>query len=1083
MSDSDAMTAERGSEFLREVRLGLVLYGGVSLAIYLNGTTNELYRAVRGRGVYFLIKHLLGADITVDVASGASAGGINGIFLSFALANGREFGTCAELWRRDGDLGTLLRRIESGSVPSVLDSDHYRNLLENGFRVMWENESRPTEPERPSATRELDLFVTGTNFYGRYSLAVDSSGRLIETKQHRTVFLLKHRERTGSKCQLDPRRNAYGRWDVARGMSEDDLDGMPEVPVKPPSPNPGLRALAKLAQITSCFPGAFAAVHVDAAREGDGTTSGDADQKLKVWGQLPIGEHYFVDGGVLDNKPFTTTLDAIFHRTADRRVCRHMLYLEPDPERFSKERQQQIDALGRLKRPTFIESVIDSMTRLPSYESIADDLARIAEHNGTIQRFDELVEGLGKTGGGASTRTYHSARLLALGERVNSELAEALASVEFVPARGDRRETTRLSAQAIEQVLRGLTGVIQNFPQSEIAELLRKVDVDFYIRRLLALAYVLESRLDGKSEERKLWRYVNQELQWLEVVRAAMERVAVPPWVWRGGAGFDETVASVDPKALWQEIERRIALLLDPAVLDLGSAYSRGGGQGARRELPSPAGLRPERLRRQLDQRIREIGALGSVELEREQLPGKTLLEDSDERLRAFAETHPLLQEFFARFEQQEDPLRFPLEFAARVHQRDKIHTLRLSPVDAQTAYSRGTLEAKICGETFGHFGAFLKKSWRSNDILWGRLDGISRLSEILLVDTCFGGVEAKLDRAALLAALGSSSVERRAFLGELFPHLEKRLRAHATPEQEDPLATLLGALEAAGEPARETLVQLFTETAQLDALCEDLPKVIADAAEEQLEWGQVKVDGKTTAEAAAASFSPAAWEFKARSGALKTNVLDLAAASFAKRALAEKSVREVGEYFRNTYSVGGESAFRAMPVTVLADLGARVAVLAERALVGSGELGQTLKTNGLYRIIVRAPLRVIAVIATFLRRSPQWRVAVVTGFLLYVLLALVANVFFAGAFYTEGGFQRTVAIWAFAILPLSALVAAWIFWRSPWGKRLLVALVFAAAVAALWWKFDDLARVIGQQCAGVCQALGDAEPEGQQNQ
>jgi patatin-related protein len=191
------------------------LYGGVSLAIYMNGTTNELHRAVRGRGVYFLIKHLLDADITVDVVSGASAGGINGIFLAFALANEREFATCADLWRRDGDLGTLLRRLDGDVVPSVLDSEHYRGLLENGFRVMWENEQHPDEPELPSPTPELDLFVTGTNFYGRYAQAVDSTGRVIETKQHRTVFLLKHRLRAGSKCQLDPRRDAQGRWDLS----------------------------------------------------------------------------------------------------------------------------------------------------------------------------------------------------------------------------------------------------------------------------------------------------------------------------------------------------------------------------------------------------------------------------------------------------------------------------------------------------------------------------------------------------------------------------------------------------------------------------------------------------------------------------------------------------------------------------------------------------------------------------------------------------------------------------------------------------------------------------------------------------
>ena len=32
----------------REVRLGIVMYGGVSLAIYINGVAQEFYRAVRG---------------------------------------------------------------------------------------------------------------------------------------------------------------------------------------------------------------------------------------------------------------------------------------------------------------------------------------------------------------------------------------------------------------------------------------------------------------------------------------------------------------------------------------------------------------------------------------------------------------------------------------------------------------------------------------------------------------------------------------------------------------------------------------------------------------------------------------------------------------------------------------------------------------------------------------------------------------------------------------------------------------------------------------------------------------------------
>ena len=51
--------------FRRETRLGLVVYGGVSLAVYMNGVCREFYNAVRGRGVYKLIKALTDADIVV----------------------------------------------------------------------------------------------------------------------------------------------------------------------------------------------------------------------------------------------------------------------------------------------------------------------------------------------------------------------------------------------------------------------------------------------------------------------------------------------------------------------------------------------------------------------------------------------------------------------------------------------------------------------------------------------------------------------------------------------------------------------------------------------------------------------------------------------------------------------------------------------------------------------------------------------------------------------------------------------------------------------------------------------------------
>lgn len=187
----------------REVRLGVVMYGGVSLAIYTYGVTQELFRAVRGRGVYKLIKALTDSDIVVDVVSGTSAGGINGSLLAYALCNERDLSSASTLWRVDGDIRRLLRSPNDSLAKStsLLDSaEFYQARLETVFRDMGSYAPEPGED--PSAFSELDLFVTATDVDGKQYTQFDDHGHPIDVKDHRTVFLLKHRK--GRKEPLSP---------------------------------------------------------------------------------------------------------------------------------------------------------------------------------------------------------------------------------------------------------------------------------------------------------------------------------------------------------------------------------------------------------------------------------------------------------------------------------------------------------------------------------------------------------------------------------------------------------------------------------------------------------------------------------------------------------------------------------------------------------------------------------------------------------------------------------------------------------------------------------------------------------------
>ena len=150
----------------REVRFGIVMYGGVSLAIYINGVSQELFNAVQGRGIYKLLKACLDIDIIVDIISGTSAGGINGLLLGYALANGKDFATTKELWHRDGDIALLLNQADAKpeTCNSLLNSDpFYRRQLAQAFADLDAEAARAAADLRQSlgTPPRLDLMLLG----------------------------------------------------------------------------------------------------------------------------------------------------------------------------------------------------------------------------------------------------------------------------------------------------------------------------------------------------------------------------------------------------------------------------------------------------------------------------------------------------------------------------------------------------------------------------------------------------------------------------------------------------------------------------------------------------------------------------------------------------------------------------------------------------------------------------------------------------------------------------------------------------------------------------------------------------------
>jgi|GEM_PF-3534457 len=328
-----------------ELRIGLVLYGGVSLAVYIYGVVVEVQRLLRAarelnrEPLPEPLSPYAGAlrdagisAVTVDIVAGTSAGGINGILLAKALASGTDVGSVADIWLEGGDIEQLLQPPSVADPRALLQSRQFEDRLHEGLRRL-DFQGGSGRNEAPAAP-VLDLFVSSTHLRGGRRVFFDSLGEQIGSRQHRYVFRLKLRQRRQT-------------GDGQRGYAENDFR---------PADNP---KLVKLARATSAFPVAFRPVEIDAS------------DKLLEEGE---GGGWFADGGILNNKPFTEAVETIVGRRSDRPVKRWLLSVDPDPVPLGGG-----DGAG--EEPSFDQIALSSVATIPRYQSIVRDLAALRAHN------------------------------------------------------------------------------------------------------------------------------------------------------------------------------------------------------------------------------------------------------------------------------------------------------------------------------------------------------------------------------------------------------------------------------------------------------------------------------------------------------------------------------------------------------------------------------------------------------------------------------------------------------------------------------------------------------------------------------
>ena len=458
----------------KELRIALVCFGGISLAIYMHGVTKEILKLVRAssalhaiadrsrrakaaffngddrsdpeydtEGVYFELLREIGRDVemrvVVDIIAGASAGGINGTMLARALSHDLPMNALRDLWLDNADVTILLApdaragtwskwflkpflwaMTRTGSFRAISDlevrqklslfvrSRWFRPPLDGRVmaRLMYEavvlmGAAKSSRASLLPSGQSLDLFVTLTDYYGYQQLVQIHDPPLIYERDHHHVLHFTYRRHSNGEVE-----------------SDFDLDNAP--------------GLAFAARATSSFPGAFPPARIvemnEVVLQRNGSWPRRAEFIAKSFpNHLRAGIDpttvSFLDGSVLNNRPFQEAISAIHGRPAFREIDRRLVYIDPHPVPAVLPRQHVV--------PGFFTMLRGALSDIPSSQPVIDELTRVIEFNEQVRRLRAIVDSarphisqlVGKVVTTTFDRPISSGELRAWREQVNSHVA------------------------------------------------------------------------------------------------------------------------------------------------------------------------------------------------------------------------------------------------------------------------------------------------------------------------------------------------------------------------------------------------------------------------------------------------------------------------------------------------------------------------------------------------------------------------------------------------------------------------------------------------------------------------------------
>jgi patatin-related protein len=775
----------------QEMRFAVVLYGGSSLAIYINGVVQELLHLVRATAprtpptdqgysnelllrndelsgserVYRRLGQLLSweqrtaalegkpADesapvqtrFIVDILSGTSAGGINGIFLAKALANGDDISRLRQLWFDEGDIARLLYdqasyqgvHLQEQPPNSLLNSRRMYSELLGALRGMSSSKAgSSTDAGAAEVSRlvdELDLWITATDIRGLL-LAIGLWDRVVYEKRYRNVFRFSY-----ANPYSDP--DAEVRNDFVR--ANDPL-------------------LAFAARCTSSFPFAFDPMEledidpivVNEDFEQDYGSRG-LDSSHAEWsrffpdylpsaagGDLWYRRQAFGDGGYLDNKPFTWATSALQRRRADLPVDRKLLYIEPDPGGVHALQTSEGHPGPRPKppaqqvspdKPDALANTRAALLDLPRKEAIRDDLEALLQRNRDLGRLERIITAVdigdidkwtmsaAEWATKAPTEHYADLHYAAYNRLKVATVLDDLAEVATIVAGFDAESDERSAIRCFVQAWYGFTKRDQGAAQ---AKFLLDFDLPYRLRRLQFLQDRIDELLRGDPTPLEmLGEQGDAALTVRNLDKDALLQLK------RELNGVLVRVRGVRRALRRRDKENPIASKLHEAPISHDQLIevlweARSQDESDRRAL---AKLEHDP---NLAQAVDGVAEAVGTEL------AKTFTDPNNDVRAILARSEQIADGAFLRFYdayEAYDSIMLPISYGV-TGESDRVEVIRISPEDATGIVDevKGRCR-KLAGIQYGHFGGFLKREWRENDFMWGRLDAADRLITALL--------------------------------------------------------------------------------------------------------------------------------------------------------------------------------------------------------------------------------------------------------------------------------------------------------------------------------------------------------------